>query len=53
MGETRVETLVIDGTDDAPGRVARGVQEVWREQNAAFRRKMLTQLRPRGESRTA
>ena len=53
MGEARGETIVIDGTDDAPGRVARGVQEVWREQNAAFRRKMLTQLRPRGESRTA
>jgi hypothetical protein len=46
MAESRGETIVIDGTQDVSAQVHRGVQAMWREQNAAFRaRVLLAQLR--------
>ena len=53
MAESRAETIVIDGTEDSTAPVHRGVQAMWREQNAAFRARVLEQLRqtrPREES---
>lgn len=52
MAEQRGDTIVIDGTDDVPGQAHRGVQAMWREQNAAFRARVIGQLRqtrPRDE----
>lgn len=55
MAELRGQTIVIDATaDEAP--VHRGVQQMWREQNAAFRQRVLEQLRqarPREEAHPA
>ena len=56
MAETRGQAIVIDGTDDDTAPVARGVQQMWREQNAAFRQRVLEQLRqarPREEAHPA
>ena len=57
MAEMCGETIRIDGTDDITTPVHRGVQAMWREQNAAFRARVLEQLRqtrPRDEqARTA
>ena len=50
MAETRGQTIVIDGTEDATAPVQRGVQQLWREQNAAFRARVLQQLRQRDGS---
>jgi hypothetical protein len=45
MAEMHGDTIHIDGTDDSTGPVHRGVQAMWREQNAAFRARVLEQLR--------
>jgi hypothetical protein len=39
------QTFVVDATHDADEPVHRGVQALWREQNAAFRARALAQLR--------
>ena len=44
MVETRGDTYRIDGSDDVV--VHRSVQDLWRAQNAAWRARVLTQLRP-------
>lgn len=45
MAESLAETIVIDGTEDSTAPVHRNVQALWREQNAAFRARVLEQLR--------
>ena len=45
MAEMRGDTILIDGTDDTAPPAHRGVQAMWREQNAAFRARVLEQLR--------
>jgi hypothetical protein len=45
MADLRTETVLIDATKDATGSVHRSVQAVWREENAAFRARVLAQLR--------
>jgi hypothetical protein len=44
MVETCGDTYRIDGSDDVE--VHRSVQDLWRAQNAAWRARVLTQLRP-------
>lgn len=46
MGEQRGETIVIDSVDE--GEVHRSVQDLWRAQNAAWRARVLGQLRQAG-----
>ena len=56
MAELRGQTIVIDATDDDAVPPHRGVQQMWREQNAAFRQRVLEQLRqtrPREEPHPA
>jgi hypothetical protein len=45
MAEMRGDTILIDGTDDREAPAHRSVQDLWREQNAAFRARVLEQLR--------
>lgn len=46
MGDLRGDTFVIDNVEEAP--VHRSVQDLWREQNAAWRTRVLGQLRQAG-----
>jgi len=45
MAETCVDPIVFDGTVEEA--VHRGIQDVWRAQNAAWRTKVLGELRAR------
>lgn len=44
MGNRAGEIYLIDGTDEVE--VHRGVQDLWRAQNAAWRARALSELRP-------
>jgi hypothetical protein len=46
MVEKRGDTYLIDGTEE--GEVHRSVQDLWRAQNAAWRARVLGQLRQAG-----
>jgi hypothetical protein len=46
MGEQRGDTFIIDNDED--GEVHRSVQDLWRAQNAAWRARVLGQLRQAG-----
>jgi hypothetical protein len=43
MAETRADRVPLDTPAEAPAQ--RGVQAMWREQNAAFRARVMEQLR--------
>ena len=45
MADARTQTVRIDASDDTAQPVHRSVQAVWREENAAFRARVLGQLR--------
>ncbi|MCU1673875.1 MAG: hypothetical protein JWN77_1988 [Frankiales bacterium] len=45
MADTRTEPVRIDATEDADTTVHRSVQAMWREENAAFRARVLGELR--------
>jgi hypothetical protein len=46
MGELHGDTFVIDNVEEEP--VHRSVQDLWRAQNAAWRARVLGQLRQAG-----
>ncbi|MDT7539589.1 MAG: hypothetical protein QOI82_3174 [Actinomycetota bacterium] len=46
MGELRGDTFFIEDVDE--GEVHRSIQDVWRAQNAAWRARVLSQLRQPG-----
>ena len=48
MVEKRGDNYFIDGADEAGGEVHRSVQDLWRAQNAAWRARVLGQLRQPG-----
>lgn len=45
MADVRTEPVRIDATQDTGQPVHRSVQAMWREENAAFRARVLGQLR--------